>query len=186
MKLFRVKGWQLEVSEETWGLTAFKDILDRDKNKEKEHAMKELLYIWFFCDIKSDYLSMPESIRHTEIKKDIGLDEDWEKDELIEAGIRQFMKFDSPIARLYRQTLSAVQAVGEYLENAEALLKERDKYDKPVNDISKITGAISKIPKMMGDLKIAYKEVVKEQEDTENKKKGSRTFNVFEEGLNID
>ena len=186
MKLFLVNKVQLTVSEETWGLTAFKDILDRDKNKEKEHAMKELLYIWFFCDIKSDYLSMPEKIRTEEIRRDIGLSDKWIPDSKVEAGITQYLKFDSPIARLYRQTLVAVQAVGDYLEKTEHLLKERDNYGKPIYDISKINGAIEKVPKMMSNLKTAYKEVVKEQEDTENKKKGSRTFNIFEEGLDIE
>ena len=35
----------------------------------------------------------------------------------------------------------------------------------------------------MADLKAAYKEVVKEQEDNENKKKGSKSFNTFEDGF---
>lgn len=181
MRLFEMRNWSLIISEETWGLLPFSKILKRDKSKEKEKAMKEMLFIYFYCDIRSDYLTMEEIDRLKEIKHDIGLPEDWVIDKVIQEGIDLYVKHDSVLEKLYRQTLKAVTAVGNYLENAEVLLAERDKQDKPVNDISKITTAIQKVPKLMSDLKSAYKEVVKEKEDLENKKKGSKAFNVFEE-----
>lgn len=185
MKLFEIKNWTLHVSEEAWGITSFNKLLKRDKTKEKEIAMKEMLFIYFFCDIRSDYLAMEEDVRINEIKHDIGLPDKWTIDKHIQEAMDVYMKHDSVLETLYRQTLKATTAVGKYLENAEALLAERDRYDKPVNDISKITMAIQKVPKLMSDLKSAYKEVVKEKEDTDNKKKGSKAFNTFEEGLNI-
>lgn len=181
MKLFEIRNWQLYVSEETWGLLPFSKILKRDKSKEKEKAMKEMLFIYFYCDIRSDYLTMEEPDRFKEIKHDIGLPDSWDIDKVLQEGIDLYVKHDSVLEKLYRQTLKAVTAVGNYLENAEVLLAERDKSDKPVNDISKITTAIQRVPKLMTDLKSAYKEVVKEKEDMENKKKGSKAFNIFEE-----
>jgi len=178
-----MKDWQVQVSDEAWALLPFKKILDRDKSKEKEQAIKEITFLWFFCDIRSDYISMVPSKREEEIKKDIGLDPDWEIDSVIQEAIDFYNKEETALQTLYKQTLSSVQAIGSYLENSEALLAERDDRGKPVYDISKITNAVQKVPKLMKDIKEAYKEVVKEIEDMENRKKGSRTLNTFEDGL---
>lgn len=184
MKLFKLKNWQLTVSEEAWGLSAFKKLLDRDKTKGKQIAHAEMLFIYYWCDIKSDYTAMSEPDRLIELKKDIdGLSDDWEIDEDMKAAIALYSKFETIIERLYRQAYQSASDIGDYLENTKALLDERDKYGKPVIDIAKISAANSRMPKLMADLKAAYKEVIKEQEDNENKKKGSKSFNTFENGF---
>lgn len=181
-----MKNWNLQASEEVWGLLPFKKILDRDKTKNKERAFAELLFVWYFCDIKSDYLSISEKNRIKELKKDIdGLGDKWEPDKIIWDAVEFYNKQETILQRIYRQTSKAANDVGDYLENTKTLLEERDVHGKPVTDISKITASIQRIPKMLSDLKAAYKEVVQEQEDISGKKKGSRTFNTFEEGLNI-
>lgn len=183
MKLFKMVNWNLQVAEEAWGLSAFKKILTRDKSQEKEKALKEMLFVYFYCDIKSDYLSMEEEEKISEIKKDVGLPIKWKKDKVIDDAIALYLKPTTVIEKLYRQTISSATAIGDYLENTAALLAERDLNGKPVTDIAKITASVQKVPKLMADLKSAYKEVVKEQEETENKQKGSRKFNTFEDGF---
>jgi hypothetical protein len=184
VKLFKIEKWQLVVSEEAWGLLPFKALLDRDKSKEKEIAMKEMLFIYYFCDVKSDYMAQDEVDREVEIKHDIGLKIDWKPDEFVKAAMDFYIKRSlTVIERLYANTITSVLASGEYLANTKALLAERDKAGRPVYDISKILTGTQKVPKLMGDLKAAYKEVVSEQEDNENKKKGSRQFNTFEDGI---
>jgi len=184
MKLFELKNWQLSVSEETWGLSPFKTLLDRDKSKEKEVALAELMYIYHFCDIRSDYNSMSEENRKKELRKDIsGLPKNWKVDKSVQIAIDFYNSHETIIQRLYKQTSKAAGDVGDYLENTRELLDERDLQGKIVTDINKITQSIQRIPKLMADLKSAYKEVVKEQEDLNNKKKGSKSFNTFEDGL---
>ena len=184
MRLFEFKNWSLTVAEEAWGLSAFKTLLDRDKSKGKSIVHAEMLFIYFFCDVKSDYSVMDEETREKEIIHDIqGLPKGWKVDDKIKDAILTYSKFETLIERLYRQTYKSATAVGDYLENTRELLAERDNNGKPVTDIAKITGAMGRMPKLMADLKAAYKEVVKEQEDNENKKKGSQSFNLFETGF---
>lgn len=187
MKLFSLDNkWNLLVSEEAWGLVPFKNILDRDKTKGKEMAIKEMLFVYYFCDIRSNYLTMDEVTRTNEIKHDIGLPEDWNKDKVMDEAIAFYNKRSkSVIQKLYEDTLMSAQAIGSYLRNTEALLQERDMQGKIVTDIAKLTNANEKVPKLMANLKAAYKEVIKEQEDNENKTKGARSFNTFEDGLKI-
>lgn len=188
MKLFEMKDWQLHVSEEVWGLQPFANILKRDKSKTKVRANAEVLYIWYFCDIKSNYLLIPEAERIEELKKDVtGLPKNWEPDSLIEEAIAFYKKRSvTVIQRLYQQSLKSASDIGNYLENTDALLAERDDKGKPVVDIAKVTASLQRVPKLMSDLKAAYKEVVKEQEDTANKKKGRQSFNTFENGLEFE
>lgn len=188
MKLFEMKEWQLIVSEEAWGLKPFNNILKRDKTKGKEVAHAEMLYIWFYCDIKSDFLIIPEDEREAALKEHIkALPEDWIMDDVIKSGIKLYEHMSvTTIQRLYQQSLQSARDIGDYLANTKALLAERDMQGKIVTDIAKITASVQKIPKLMSDLKAAYSEVIKEQEDSKNRKKGSRTFNLFEKGLDFD
>lgn len=184
MKLFEMKNWELIVSEEAWGLAPFKKILERDKSKEKEKAMAEMLYIFYFCDIKSDYLTMSEKDRHNELVKDIpNLTSKWKPDKVVKEGMELYNKHSTIVQKLYNKTVISANDIADYLANTKALLEERDKMGKPVTDINKITQSVQRVPKLMADLKSAYKEVIKEQEDLDNKKKGSRKFNTFEDGI---
>lgn len=181
-----MKNWELRVSEEAWGLLPFSKILKRDKSKEKEIAHKEILFIFFYCDIRSPYIIRSPEERTKEIQKDIGLPESWKKDSLMDEAIKLYEKHsESIIERLYKQSIKSASDIGDYLENTKVLLEERDNHGKPVVDISKITTSLGRVPKLMADLKAAYKQVVKEQEDLENKTKGARQFNTFEDGLTI-
>lgn len=182
-----MKNWELTVREEAWGLTPFAKILKRDKTKDKSKALKDMLFIWLYSDIKSDF----QYITNTEeriniIKKEINLPNNWKFDDLIKDGIRCYEEHSmTVIQKLYNQSLKSASAIGDYLENTKSLLEERDNNNKPIYDIAKITSANDKVPRLMANLKAAYKEVVKEQEDMDNRKKGSRTMNMFEDGLNF-
>jgi hypothetical protein len=187
MKLFEMKDWVLTVSEEAWGLEPFHKILKRDKTKHKTKALAEMLFVWYFCDIKSNYLVMSRDTRIENLKKDInGLPPTWEPDDVIKDAVKFYMQFKTITQKLYEDALVSATDIGDYLSNTKALLAERDAQGKVVTDIAKITASVQKMPKLMQDLKIAYKEVVKEQEDNSGKKKGSKTFNTFEQGLDFE
>lgn len=188
MKLFEMKDWVLVVSEQAWGLQPFHKILKRDKTKQKTKALAEMSFVWYFCDIKSDYLVMSEDDRIKALINDLeGLPKGWKKDKVMDEAISLYRKLSvTTIQKLYQQSLKSASAIGDYLENTKLLLDERDASGKPVYDIAKITASVQKVPKLMSDLKAAYKEVVKERDDNSGKKKGSKTFNTFEDGLELD
>jgi hypothetical protein len=185
MKLFEMKDWSLSVQDECWGLLPFKKILKRDKSRDKQMALKEMLFIYFYCDIKSDYLIITDNdLRVEEIKKDIQLPDDWKMDSVMREAVEFYENRTlTVISKLYKNTLKAVNDISEYLTSTDRLLTERDSNGKPVNDISKITSAITKVKGLMQDLKAAEKEVMKEQQELEGRMKGSKQMGMFEEGL---
>lgn len=186
MKLFKMKDWTLHLEDEVWGLLPFKKLLDRDKTKDKSNALKEMLFIYYYTDIKSDYNIIASlEDREREIKKDIGLKESWKIDEDMRKAIDFYEERSlTIISKLYKDALYSANAISDYLRKTKHLLEERDKSGKPVTPVSVLSSAINQINKLMKDLKAAEKEVIKEQEELEGRKKGSKTMSIFEEGFN--
>ena len=70
MNGFLLKEGVLTVEDQIWGLEPFKKILKRDKSRNKDLALKEMLFIYYYTDIKSDYLIIDIKLRTDEIIKD--------------------------------------------------------------------------------------------------------------------
>ncbi|MGO1819338.1 MAG: hypothetical protein ACTH0S_06605 [Senegalia sp. (in: firmicutes)] len=185
MKLVEFKNYELTVPEEVWGLKTFKKLLDRDKTKDKTKSNKEMLFIFHYSDIRSDFMHILDDKEKIEaVKEEAGLNKSWKIDKDVQKAIDLYKELSTTvIEQLYFNSVRAASDVGTYLSRTKDLLEERDQAGKPVYDIAKITTAVQKVPKLMADLKEAYQEVVKEKESIENKKKGSRKFNLFEDGI---
>lgn len=178
------KEGKLTISPEAYSLLPFKTIWERDKSPDKNIALKELAFVFFYCDIKSNYMITPELDRANEIRKDIGLPNNWKFDKKVEDAVNYYNEHSkSIIAKLYEASLKSANDVAEYLNNTKDLLTERDDKNKPVYTISAITTGLKSIPIIMRDLKAAYKEVIKETDSNDDKKKGKQQYNTFETGL---
>lgn len=188
MKLFEVKNWELQVSEEAWGFVPFKKILSRDRTKDKSKAFKEMFFIWNYSDIKSDYLYITDKqIRAEEIRKDIGLPKGWKIDKVMDDAIKFYEERSKTIIEeLYEGALISASAVTDYLKNTKILLAERDTSNKPIYQLTAIVNGIKSVKIIMRDLKAVYAEVVKEKSDVEDREKGNKTFNTFEDGINFE
>ena len=184
MNGFLLKEYVLTVEDNMWGLLPFKKILKRDKSRDKDRALKEMLFIYYYSDIKSDYLIIDSKFRIEEIKKDIGLPEDWRIDSVLQEAIDFYEERSlTVVGKLYKNALAAANDISEYLTKTKELLEERDDRGKPVTTLTTIVGGISKIKTVMQDLKAAEKELIKERIETEGKMKGKQSMGMFELGL---
>ena len=187
MNGFTLRDYVLTVEDNMWGLIPFKKILKRDKSRDKDRALKEMLFIYYYSDIKSDYLIIDSKFRIEEIKKDIGLPEDWRIDSILQEAIDFYEERSlTVVGKLYKNALAAANDISEYLTKTKELLEERDERGKPVTTLTTIVGGISKIKTVMQDLKAAEKELIKERIETEGKMKGQQAMGMFESGLTID
>ena len=187
MNGFLLKEYVLTVEDNMWGLLPFKKILKRDKSRDKDRALKEMLFIYYYSDIKSDYLIIDSKFRIEEIKKDIGLPEDWRIDSVLQEAIDFYEERSlTVVGKLYKNALVAANDISDYLTKTKELLEERDDKGKPVTTLTTIVGGISKIKTVMQDLKAAEKELIKERIETEGRMKGQQQMGMFESGLSID
>lgn len=98
MNLFTYEGYKLTISPEALVLKPFKQIWDRDKSKNKEKAIQELGFIYFFCDIRSDYqYIVNEADRELAIKEGEGLPQSWKPDVKVKEAIEFYNSFKSSI-----------------------------------------------------------------------------------------
>lgn len=169
-------------------LEPFKKIIDRDKTKGKEIAIKEISFIAFFADIRSDYMYIVnDEERARELVNDLELPKNWKIDATIKQAIEFYTSRSTTVnSSIYKSACKAAIDISNYLNKTDALLSERDENGKVVTDISKITSALEKVPKIMANLNSAHTELIKEQKITEGRTKGSKTFNIFEDGLDDD
>ena len=187
MNGFTLRDYVLTVEDNMWGLIPFKKILKRDKSRDKDRALKEMLFIYYYSDIKSDYLIIDSKFRIEEIKKDIGLPEDWRIDSVLQEAIDFYEERSlTVVGKLYKNALAAANDISEYLTKTKELLEERDERGKPVTTLTTIVGGISKIKVVMQDLKAAEKELIKEKVETEGRMKGQQAFGLFENGLDYE
>jgi hypothetical protein len=187
MNGFLLKDGVLTVDDNLWGLEPYKKILKRDKSRNKDLALKEMLFIYYYTDIKSDYLIIDIKFRTEEIIKDLQLPDNWKIDSVIQDAINFYEERSlTVIGKLYKNALLAANDISEYLTKTKALLEERDDRNKPVTTLTTIVGGISKIKVVMQDLKAAEKELIKEKVETEGRMKGQQQMGMFESGLQID
>ena len=166
-------------------ITQFKRILDRDKSKTKDLAIKELTFIYFYADITSPYQSiLTDTERCDEIKRDIELPVKWKIDQVILDAVKFYTeRSKTAVHHLYTASMTAAAAVNDILSDSKALI---DAADDKIGAITKVIGALEKVPKVMASLRDIEKELIRQIEDKEGKKIGSKSFAVYEEGLTID
>jgi len=182
---FNKTSYEVHISEEVLLLSPFKAVYNKDKSKDKDLALKEFAVIWLYSDITSPYQSiLINEDRLQEIKKDIDLPAKWKMDKIVEDAIAFYIsKSTTPVHNMYYAAMSAASAVNEILMDSKALI---DASEDKLAASTKVITALEKVPKVMAALREVEKELVRQIEDKEGKKIGSKTFSMYEDGLTID
>lgn len=163
---------------QTLMLQPFAKIFKRDRSKSKDKANKELAFVYFYCDIKSDYnIHVDLEIRMKSIKADLGLDKAWKIDKIMEEAIGFYESMSTSItANILRD--------GMYIANKlSGKMKEKvDDDDIDIQDIKNLLDSINKIPGVIKSLQDAEKAVLKEIQENQGKL-GSKEKALFEDNL---
>ena len=173
MKLFKYEGYEVKVAPEALTLKPFKKLWDRDKSKDKERATNEIAFLYFFCDVRSDYqYIVDDGLRMDAVKKGIGFPEEWEPDSLLKAAITFYNTFDTHEMLLLKMAAKGVATVQKTLEE---LAPEDTKSLKEYLSIMKL------IPEVAAMIKEAEKAINTEEEYGEAK--GVVEKAMFDDGL---
>ena len=177
---FKKDSYEVTFTEECSMTSEFKKILSRDRSKDKSLAIKEITFVYFYSDITSPYQNIiDDEERSIEIIKDIDLPKNWKIDKVIEDAISFYKQRSRTVVHsLYDAAMVAVSAVNDTLKNAKTLILEAD---DNIAAAQKVLATIEKVPKVMQNLRDAEKELIRQIEDKEGKKIGSKQFNTFED-----
>ena len=179
MKLFKYEGYKITISEEALLLKPFKTIWKRDKSLNKEKALSELGFIYFFCDIRSDYqYIVDEEARMASIKEGEGMPEDWTPDSVVLEAMQFYSTFKSTSALLLEDTRYAVEKLRKLLREID--LTKTDKNGKPIYTLNTITATIKQVPSLVKDLDEAERSIAKEIAQSD-KVRGAQSKSIYED-----
>lgn len=184
MELFEIKDFELKYSPQAMGITCFKNIFDKDKSKTKDNALKELLFIYYYCDFRSDFIDIKDIEERTkEIKLNIGLSTDWKIDKVVTEAINFYNKRENSTTemQLLEAGLEAANKLGEHLKKIE-LDERNEKTNQPVHDPKKIQSIIELLPKTVKSL-IETKREIKKEKSNNTGARGSIQKGMFEDGF---
>lgn len=179
MKLFKYEGYKITISEEALLLRPFKAIWKRDKTQNKEKALMELGFIYFFCDIRSDYqYIVDEDARKESIKEGEGLPKNWEPDSVVIEAMEFYNTFKPTSALLLEDTRFAVDKLRKLLREID--LNQTDDKGKPIYTLNTITATIKQVPSLVRDLDEAERSIAKEIAQSD-KARGAQTKSIYED-----
>lgn len=179
LKLFKYEGYKVTVSEEALLLKPFKLIWNRDRTQNKERALSELAYIYFFADPRSDFqYIIDEEDRMKAIVESEGMPDKWKPDKIVEDAIEFYLKFKPISYQLLEDTKFAINNLRNFLRNID--LNERDDKGKLVYTISTITSTIKQIPELVKSMEEAERKLAAEAV-VDGRVRGGREKSIFED-----
>ena len=154
----------------------------RDSRKDIDLLYKEMAFIYFDCDLRSDFqFQINTEKRRKDIIKFLHLPEKWEPDKYLKACMDVYKYLSqSPSSGLLETAYLLASKIKQQLEDID--LNERDKSNKPVWDIKKINDTTKQLPELMESIRKAEAEYLKGQYEND-KLRGDKVKTLYEDGF---
>lgn len=178
LKLFKYEGYKIVISEEAFALKPFRQIWQRDKTINKDKAIMELGFIYFFCDPRSDYQYLVDNNERMEaIKEGEGLPAKWQPDKVVQEAMAFYESFKPISALLLEDTRFMVD---KYRKRLRA-----QKFDElEIKELKEAGALIKQIPSLVKDLDEAEKALNSEMKNS-GRMRGQGEKTIFEDDLSI-
>jgi hypothetical protein len=180
MNLFEIKSDVVTFAPQALLLKPFKEIWDCYSKENKSEAVKELAYVYYMTDDRSDFQYMLDLDERSEaIVQMVMLPDGWIPPKYVDEAI-VFYKIYSETTSTYllRSTRGIVQKLAHFLDTVDP--NERDKSNKLVFSPAQIVSAVEKMPKMIRALNEIEQEVIKEKDI--KSQTGNRNAGVNDDG----
>lgn len=176
MKIFSLdKDYEIVWEPQVLLLEPFSKLFKRDKSENKTKANKEMAFVYFFCDIRSDYAIYIDPEEKTKVlKKELKFSSNWKPDKVLNEAIEFYRKRS-------KSTISKILEDSTYVANkVSEKLREAVDEDLEIGDLDKVLNGLNKIPNVIKAIKIAEKEVLKEIEEAQDNI-GAKNKALFED-----
>lgn len=181
MKLITYEGYKIVIDPVAYTIRVFRQLWDRDKTNNKAKALRELAFIYFMYDIRSDYqMYTDEGERFEAICRGEGFSLNWhpDKDKALMQAIEYYKKFKPTSALLLEDTRVAVDKLRKKLRDID--LDAVDENGKPLYTLNVITNTIKQVPNLVKELDEAERAITSEIL-SDDKVRGASSKNVFED-----
>jgi len=180
MKLIEFDGMEFKIADEALLVRPIRELFLKDKSKKKEEFWKKISYLWFMCDPRSSYMYLTDSnLRSEEIKKQEGLGDEWEPDELLKEAMDIYRMQSVTTASILLESMrKGVEQLRKFFSEFD--LFAVDKNDRPIYQVSTMTAALKQIPELAKALNEAERELAKDFA-TDDKARGNAEKAVGED-----
>ena len=179
MKLFNLdKSYNVVYEPQALLLKQFAAIIKRDRSTSKGKANKELAFIYFYCDIKSDYMIHVDlDVREQSIKADLVLDKKWKIDKVMQTAIDFY---NNQSVSITAQMLKDSTYIASTLSTK--MKAKVDDEELTLKEMEQLLSSIDKIPKVIDSLQKAEQAVLKEVQEGAGRL-GMKEKALFEDGI---
>jgi len=163
-------------------LIPFKEIWQRDKSKDKDTARKELAYIYFNNDYKSDFFNEPnEDKRKKEIIRCVfGPGSDWVPDEKVQKAEEFYKEREETVSsKLLEGALIYANKVDDFFRSVN--LKERNDKGSYVFNPKIGSDILKDLGKTVESIK-ELQEAVRKEKDAKTKLRADREKPMYADG----
>lgn len=189
LKIFNINNDGLpEISVEARTILPFKKLITRDKGSEGDHdgrkkyrAAKELAFVYWYSKFDTPYEQFTKEDRIIQIKKAVGLPEEWKPDRDIKEACDYFYEIQKTKSMIHLESVSyAIEQLSNYLRNTDVneRIRSGPKTGELVHDLNKY----KTLSKEMPDMIEAYqkmKELVKKELQEEEQLRAGRKENKY-------
>lgn len=177
-KLFDIVGTDITLDPTIIAIPALKKIWDRDKDKKKDLARKELTYIVFLCDYSSPYKDLHEEIKELTIRNDIFKDvPGWEPDNLLQLAIDKYKELRKTKSIILLENVNhAIDELSKYFKKIN--LDETDDFGKPLYTAKDVSSNLKEIGNIVKSLGLLEKQV--QTEIAESNVRGQSEIGLYE------
>ena len=174
MKLFKRVDYKLTVEPIVFSIKAFKKLDQRDRTVGKTQLEKELAFIYFVYDPRSDLqFIVDEQERIERVKELIGFDSKFKIDNDLQKAIDVYLSMTETSASLLIKDLKVgVEKLRKYLRDAEVDDETFDKYTKALKELIPLSQKLSETERI----------VIKEVEEISNSR-GDRAMTILDAGF---
>lgn len=174
MRLFVRKDYKLTVDPLVYTLKSFKRLDQRDRTVNKSQLEKELAFIYFVYDPRSDLqFIVDEQDRIEKARELIGLDNKFKIDNDLQKAIDVYLSMTETSASLLIKDLKVgVEKLRRYLRDAEVDDETFDKYTRALKELIPLSQKLSETERT----------VIKEVEEISNSR-GDKAMTILDSGF---
>ena len=189
MKFFKEENHRIIVDPEIKVIKEFRNLIAKDKDREKREALKWFAFIFYMNDYRSPFFNYAESERHKRVCRSVQLPEDFKPFKEITEATKTYNEFQQTATvktlKAIKDGLITSSRVIELIKTQiDTLLEtgdiDSDELDSITKNVTRMLDLADKLPKAIKTITVLEEEVKKEQSG-DSKIRGGGTKGHFED-----